>query len=77
MSAGAQRRKEHVVSKRHQANRRKSFSRRQHELRERADRHGVPEVRDIAWDEPPGGAPADGFAFFEPHTARIRFALGD
>jgi hypothetical protein len=65
------------VSKRHQASRRKSYGRRQHELRQRADRHAVPELLELTWDEPPGGSPADGFSFLDPRAGRIRFALGD
>ena len=65
------------MSKRHQASRRKSFSRRQHELRQRGDRHAVPELLDMAWEERQAGGPADGFAFLDPRAGRIRFALGD
>jgi hypothetical protein len=65
------------VSRRHQTNRRKSFSRRQHELRQRPDRHVVPELLEMTWDEPPAPAQADGFAFLDPRASRIRFALGD
>jgi len=65
------------VSKRHQANRRKSFSRRQHELRQRSDRPAAPELLETAWDETPGGTPADTFSFLDSRAGRIRFALGD
>jgi hypothetical protein len=66
------------VSKRHQANRRKTYGRRQHEVRQRRTRELVP-----AEDEPmlddlgPVAAMPDRLAFLDPRTPRLRFALGD
>jgi hypothetical protein len=65
------------MSKRHQSNRRKTYGRRQHEVRERHDReqHNEPLDFDLGdW----GAAPSvDPFAFLDPRAPRIRFALGD
>jgi hypothetical protein len=64
------------MSKRHQASRRKTYGRRQHEVRERHDR-GQPtdgfefELGD--W----GTAQADPLGFLDPRAPRIRFVLGD
>jgi len=65
------------MSKRHQANRRKSYGRRQHEVRERHDRdiHHDPAVFEL--DEWGSAAPADPLAFVDPRTPRFRFATGD
>jgi hypothetical protein len=63
------------VSKRHQTNRRKTYGRRQHELRERPDRRTEPERFDATSDEWAGGSRADAFAFLDPGAGRIRFAL--
>jgi hypothetical protein len=38
------------VSKRHQQNRRKSYGRRQHELRQRYERQHLPEPAPQGWD---------------------------
>ena len=65
------------MTKRHQASRRKSYGRRQHELRQRSDRHALPALLDAARDEPSAASPADGFAFLDPRVGRIHFALGD
>jgi hypothetical protein len=65
------------VSKRHQANRRKSYGTRQHELRERRQRdHHPSELEDGLEDV---GAPGivDRLAFLDPRTPRLRFAAGD
>lgn len=65
------------MSKRHQSSRRKTYGRRQHEVRERHDRgqHGE------AFDPEPGdwssASQTDPFAFLDPRTPRIRFALGE
>jgi len=65
------------MSKRHQSSRRKTYGRRQHEVRERHDRgqHGESFDFDLGeW----GSAPSvDPFAFLDPRAPRIRFALGD
>jgi hypothetical protein len=63
------------VSKRHHTSRRKTYGRRQHELRERPDRRATPELTDAAWDEPATDSPAGTFAFLDPGASRIRFAL--
>jgi hypothetical protein len=65
------------VSKRHQTSRRKTYGRRQHELRERPDRRTVPELLEATSDDWAGGSAADGFAFLDPGAGRMRFALGD
>ena len=65
------------MSKRHQSSRRKTYGRRQHEVRERHDRgqHGEAFDFDLSdWGSP---AQADPFAFLDPRAPRIRFALGD
>jgi hypothetical protein len=65
------------VSKRHQTNRRRTYGRRQHELRERGQRDRQPEPDDRALDDLAPGAMADRFAFLDPRTPRLRYALGD
>ena len=65
------------MSKRHQASRRKTYGRRQHELHERHE-------RDASRGRPPAStsttgarrAPADPLAFLDPRSPRFRFALG-
>ena len=65
-----------VVSKRHQSSRRKSYGRRQHEVRERSDR--VLRVDDgIRWESTGDDVPRDGVAFLEPAAGRFRLALQD
>jgi hypothetical protein len=65
------------VSKRHHTSRRKTYGRRQHELRERPDRRTTPEIADAAWDDEGTGSPAGTFVRFalDPGASRIRFAL--
>ena len=63
------------MSKRHHTSRRKTYGRRQHELRERPDRRITPEISDAAWEEAGTGSPAGTFAFLDPGASRIRFAL--
>jgi hypothetical protein len=65
------------VSKRHQTSRRKTYGRRQHELRERSDRRAVPELSDGAWDERASGSSSDAFSFLDARAAGSRFALSD
>jgi hypothetical protein len=65
------------VSKRHQSSRRKSYGRRQHELRERADRRSVADRFELGWDVSGESSPIDAFAFLDPRSSRLRFALGD
>ncbi len=65
------------MSKRHHANRRKTYGRRQHELHERIQRDHQPERADLALDDLTPGGMADRFAFLDPRTPRLRYALGD
>jgi hypothetical protein len=65
------------VSKRHQANRRKNYGRRQHELRERAQRDHQPEPAELGLDDLAPGGMVDRFAFLDPRIPRLRYALGD
>jgi hypothetical protein len=64
------------VSK-HQANRRKSYGRRQHEVAERRDRNHQPDSVEAGFDDLASTALADRLAFFDPQTSRLQFALGD
>ncbi len=65
------------MSKRHHTSRRRTYGRRQHELRERTDRRQAPERDAFAWDDPADASSVDSFAFLDPGTARLRFAMGD
>lgn len=65
------------MSKRHQSSRRKSYGRRQHELRERADRRNRPEAIDVDGGRPTAAAAIDPLAFLDPRTQRLHFAVGD
>ncbi|MFP5343605.1 MAG: hypothetical protein ACLGIJ_11905 [Candidatus Limnocylindria bacterium] len=65
------------MSKRHQASRRKTYGRRQHEVRERQDRGHHAGSGDFEHDEWGSAAPADPFAFLDPRAPRFRFASGD
>ena len=65
------------MSKRHQSNRRKSYGRRQHELAERRQRDHQPDGIELALDDVAPAALADRFAFLDPRTPRLQFALGD
>jgi hypothetical protein len=65
------------VSKRHQSNRRKSYGRRQHELAERRQRDHQPDGVELVFDDVALTALADRFAFLDPRTPRLQFALGD
>jgi hypothetical protein len=66
------------VSKRHQANRRKAYGKRQHELHERRQRDRVVDAFDAAYgDDFAAGARADRFAFLDPRSPRLRYATGD
>jgi hypothetical protein len=65
------------MSKRHQASRRKSYGRRQHEVRERHERPVHHDVAGFELDEWGASAPSDPFAFVDPRTPRLRFSLGD
>jgi hypothetical protein len=65
------------VSKRHQSSRRRSYGRRQHELREREVRRHVPVADELDVDGFSAASPADPFAFLDPRTPRLRFAIGE
>lgn len=65
------------MSKRHQANRRRAYGRRQHEIHERSERRidrGRPEVN---WAEAADAAQADPLSFMDPRTPRLRFDFAD
>ncbi len=64
------------MSKRHQHSRRKSYGRRQHELRERADRGDLSGRSQPSSDDRAEASPVD-FAFLDPRAGRLRFAMGD
>jgi hypothetical protein len=65
------------MSKRHQSSRRKTYGRRQHEVRERHDRGPHAEAPELEMADRGSAAQADPFAFLDPRMPRIRFALGD
>jgi hypothetical protein len=67
------------VSKRHQSSRRKTYGRRQHELRERSTRQRSRELLESPRDVIRGGSQADGYGMFDFEFGRpnLRFALGD
>ena len=65
------------MSKRHQASRRRSYGRRQHELHEREARRHFPEPAKSASDDAGPTSSSDPFAFMDPRTPRLRYALGD
>jgi hypothetical protein len=66
------------MSKRHHVHRRKSYGRRQHELRQRETRRDPVDVPTAGGEH---GGPevltADPFLFLEPRGGRLRFAHGD
>jgi len=66
------------MSKRHQSSRRKSYGRRQHEIRERSDRVHPQDTGAVfqldAWSS---AVPADPLAFVDPRSPRFRYSLGD
>jgi hypothetical protein len=65
------------VSKRHQANRRKTYGRRQHELHERRQRDHLHPVDEAGLDDVESTDMTDRFAFLDPRPSRLRYALGD
>jgi hypothetical protein len=65
------------VSKRHQSNRRKAYGRRQHEVLERRQRGHQPEMTDLALDDLAPVGMVEHFAFLDPRTPRLLYALGD
>ena len=65
------------MSKRHQSSRRKTYGRRQHEVRERHDRGQHGDAFDFDLGDWGMAAQADPLAFLDPRAPRIRFAMGD
>lgn len=65
------------MSKRHQSSRRKTYGRRQHEVRERHDRGQHGESFDFDLGDWSSAAEVDPLSFLDPRAPRIRFALGD
>lgn len=65
------------MSKRHQSNRRKAYGRRRHEVAERRQRDHQPDSLELGLDDRAPGGMADRFAFFDPRTPRLHYALGD
>ncbi|MDP9481971.1 MAG: hypothetical protein M3P84_01975 [Chloroflexota bacterium] len=65
------------MSKRHQSSRRRSYGRRQHELRERTERGQL--VREDELDHQAVDTEQDAFSFldFDLAARRMTFALGD
>lgn len=65
------------MRKRHQSSRRKSYGRRQHEVRERHDRVTHHDAAAFELDEWGTPAPSDPLAFLDPRAPRYRFLSGD
>ncbi len=65
------------MSKRHTSSRRKTYGRRQHEVRERHDRGHHAEGFEFELGEWGSAGQADPLGFLDPRSPRIRFALGD
>ncbi len=65
------------MSKRHTSSRRKTYGRRQHEVRERLDRGQQAEGFEMDLGESGAASQADPLGFLDPRSPRIRFALGD
>jgi hypothetical protein len=64
------------MSKRHQSSRRKTYGRRQHEVRERKTRDLVMPMDDEL-DDGLGNGLSDRLSFLDPRSSSLRFALGD
>jgi hypothetical protein len=62
------------MSRRHQANRRKTYGRRQHEVRERQERRHHPEAFEIDLEAWGSAAPTDPFSFLDPRLPRLHYA---
>lgn len=65
------------MSKRHQSSRRKTYGRRQHEVRERSDRQQPQEGFDLELSDWGPSAPSDPLAFLDLRGTRLRFSTGD
>jgi hypothetical protein len=65
------------MGKRHQASRRKTYGRRQHEVRERNDRGQHAEGFELELGDWGSTGQSDPLGFLDQPSPRIRFALGD
>ena len=65
------------MSKRHQSSRRRSYGRRQHELRERTDRGQLGRDDELGRDAVDAEHNAYSFLDFDPTARRLSFAVGD
>ena len=65
------------MSKRHQASRRRTYGRRQHEVHERQDRRPERGQGAFDWHEPDPAMQIDPLAFLDPRTLRGRYGFGD
>ncbi len=65
------------MSKRHQSSRRKSYGRRQLEVRERNDRVQPQNSGPFELDDWGTAPPSDPLAFVDPRTPRFRYAGSD
>jgi hypothetical protein len=65
------------VSKRHQANRRKSYGRRRHELQERAQRAHEARAHEPGLEAASRTGVPDRFSFLDPHRRRLGYVTGD
>jgi hypothetical protein len=65
------------MSKRHTSSRRKTYGRRQHEVRERQDRGQHAEGFEFELGEWGPAGQVDPLGFLDPRSPRIRFVLGD
>jgi hypothetical protein len=63
------------MSKRHQSSRRRSYGRRQHELRERVERVDSVDGAELGPD--PADRDHEPVAFLELHGRRMSYAVGD
>jgi hypothetical protein len=65
------------MSKHHQSSRRKSYGRRQHEVRERHDRHQQPEGFEVEYGDTSNAATSESFDFLDPRAPRLRLMSAD
>ncbi len=65
------------MSKHHQSSRRKSYGRRQHEVRERHDRNQQPEGFEAEFGERSNDGAMDSYAFLDPRAPRLRLMSAD
>jgi hypothetical protein len=65
------------VSKHHQSSRRKTYGRRQHEVRERQDRSQHSEGFEFELSNWGSAGQADPLAFMDPPSPRVRFGSVD